>query len=88
MKTHVLKTDPVPFADVVEGKKLVEIRKNDRGFEVGDILHLQETSYSSEEMAAGQPLEYTADEVAVAVLHIITGYGLKDGYCAMSILPL
>ena len=41
MKTHELKLDTKYFDDVKSGKKDFEIRKNDRDFEVGDILELK-----------------------------------------------
>ena len=42
MKAHSLKTWPGLFKQVVNGSKQFEYRKDDRGFEVGDILLLQE----------------------------------------------
>lgn len=39
---HNLKTLPAYFKEVKSGNKTFEVRKNDRGFEVGDILVLQE----------------------------------------------
>lgn len=41
MKTHELKLDTKYFEDVKSGKKNFEIRNNDRGFEIGDILELR-----------------------------------------------
>lgn len=41
MKTHELKLDIKYFDDVKSGKKNFEIRKNDRDFQVGDILKLK-----------------------------------------------
>ncbi|MDG4985166.1 DUF3850 domain-containing protein [Lactococcus lactis] len=41
MKTHDLKLDIKYFEDVKSGKKNFEIRKNDRDFQVGDILELK-----------------------------------------------
>lgn len=42
MKTHILKTHPDPFAAVLSGEKRHEIRVDDRGFAVGDVLELRE----------------------------------------------
>ena len=39
---HILKTWPRYFDDVESGGKTFEIRKNDRGFQVGDVLLLRE----------------------------------------------
>lgn len=41
MKTHELKLDIKYFDDVKSGKKNFEIRKNDRDFQVGDVLKLR-----------------------------------------------
>lgn len=45
MKTHELKLDIKYFDDVKSGKKNFEIRKNDRDFQVGDILELKKVSW-------------------------------------------
>jgi len=42
MKVHELKSWPAEFAAVAEGRKTFEIRKDDRGFEPGDIVVLRE----------------------------------------------
>ncbi len=42
MKVHNLKIKPQYFKDVVSGDKTFEVRKNDRDFEVGDIITLRE----------------------------------------------
>ena len=41
-KVHNLKIAPEFFKDVVNGSKMFEVRFNDRGFKVGDILILEE----------------------------------------------
>ena len=48
MKIHKLKLDTRYFNNVKSGKKKFEIRKNDRDFQVGDILELKKyKSYKS-----------------------------------------
>lgn len=41
MKTHELKLDTRYFNGVKSGKKNFEIRRNDRDFQIGDILELK-----------------------------------------------
>lgn len=42
MKMHELKILPEYFEKVLDGSKTFELRKDDRGFNVGDILILRE----------------------------------------------
>ncbi|RKJ45990.1 DUF3850 domain-containing protein, partial [Butyricicoccus sp. 1XD8-22] len=41
-RVHELKIYPEYFKEVICGKKTFEIRRNDRGYKVGDILSLKE----------------------------------------------
>jgi len=83
---HELKTDPEVFDAVAEGRKTHEIRKNDRGFKVGDGLLLRRTRYSGAEMKSWPhyPLEYTGETERRVVSHILEGYGLSDGWVILS----
>ena len=85
MKHHELKTDPEPFRASWWGWKPYEIRKNDRNFKPGDQISLRETVYSGEEMQAGKPLEYTGRCLGREVTEVRTGYGIKDGWCALGV---
>lgn len=85
--THELKTDPAVFDAVYRGAKTHEIRKHDREFRVGDTLLLRETEHMGSQMRAGFPLVYTGREVRRAISHILTGYGLQDGWCILSFAP-
>lgn len=84
---HELKTDSEQFFAVEDGVKTFELRFNDRDYQVGDILLLQETEYTGEEMKAGKPLEYTGRICEVGVSHVMRGpaYGLPEGWVIMSI---
>jgi len=90
MKRHELKTDKKPFFDVWNDLKKFEIRLNDRDFLVGDVLILEQTTFTGEDMKNGAPLEYTGLFIEAQVTHIMSGpiYGLVDGWCIMSINPV
>lgn len=85
--THELKTDAEVFDAVLAGLKTYEIRKNDRGFQVGDTLILRETQFTGAEMAAGKDLIYTGRSLTVTVTHVLSGpiYGLMDGWVILNI---
>ena len=84
MATHTLKTWPEPFGQIVAGRKTFELRRNDRGFQVGDRLRLQEFNPHSS--------EYTNREFHVRVCYMIEGPsefgGVEDGFCIMAIKPV
>lgn len=77
--THALKTWPQYFAEVKEGRKPFELRKNDRNFKVGDKVLLQEYHYD-----AG----YTGDELEFTITYILSNaekFGLKKGYVILGL---
>ena len=87
---HELKTDPEVFEQSFLGLKNFEIRFNDRDFQLGDMLVLKETKYSSAQMAdisGNFPLEYTERELIKWVKYILHGdsYGLADGWVILSV---
>lgn len=85
MTTHYLKTLKKYFMPVMAGKKRFELRKNDRNFQVGDILCLQECIKDKE-----GNVRYTGKEGLFRISYIFRGgkYGLKEGYAILSIIPL
>lgn len=73
---HHLKTSPEYFKMVRAGLKRFEIRRNDRNFEVGDRLILQEFDN----------VMFTGQEIVVDVLYILdNAQYLPEGYVALSI---
>lgn len=90
MTEHELKTDPEVFAASWNNRKRFEIRKDDRNFQVGDVLNLRETKYTGEEMKNGKPLMYTGFDFKVRVIYKLpTGsYGLKDGWTVLSVIMI
>lgn len=85
-KTHDLKTDPDVFDAVWNGLKTFEIRFNDRNFKVGDWLSLHETKHSGSQMKAGASLIYTGRSMLRQVSHVLSGYGLADGWVCLSLV--
>ena len=74
---HELKTYPKYFQETIEGNKLFEIRKNDRNFQVGDVLLLKEWDN----------IKYTGREVGAMVRYILDDkfIGLAEGYVALAL---
>ncbi|QVQ57040.1 ASC-1 transcription coactivator [Anabaena phage Elbi] len=76
---HELKTVNPFFTDVYEGRKNFEIRKNDRGYAVGDLLILREWTGNN----------YTNRRVEKIVKYILPSEsfpdGIKPGYVIMSL---
>jgi hypothetical protein len=77
---HELKCDPEPFQAVYLGSKTFEARVNDRGYQLGDTLHLREY-----DRATGA---YTGRWVSRRVTYLLQGgtYGLPDDLCVMSLV--
>ncbi len=78
MTMHELKCYPEHFDPVARGVKTVELRLNDRNYQVGDTLFLREY----------EPLEraYTGRTAHAAITHIVSGgEWLSPGYVALSI---
>ncbi len=86
---HELKSDPAAFLDILTRDKQVEIRLDDREYEVNDYILLRQTQWGASTMKAhNQPLIYTGRTALVRIVHIQTHYGLNDGYVALSIRKL
>lgn len=77
---HWLKCDPEPFQRVARQVKTLEIRLNDRNYQAGDLLVLQEHDRIDEPQGV-----YSGEWVLVRVLDVYEGHpGLTPGYAALS----
>ena len=73
MKTHSLKTDPVYFNAVWNGRKKSELRKDDRDFRLGDNIILKEYDRPSE--------KYSGREIRTSISYITEHRdSLRDGF--------
>ena len=90
IKTHHLKTWPEFFSVLSTGEKTLEVRKNDRGFKVGHILHLREFIPCGECHGSGRIWDvgdrcacgclephgsYTGKSLKFRVTHVLDGEG-------------
>lgn len=83
---HVLKIHKHHYQPVEDGLKRVEIRYNDRGYQVGDVLDLKEYV---PDLDPDKPGVYTGRHVKVKVTHIVEARDLPNliapGYVLLSI---
>lgn len=78
MKTHKLKIWPLFYVAVINGKKLFEIRKMDRDYQVGDEILLQEFNH--------QQNAFTGRECMVRISYIYKSNDyLREGYGVLAI---
>ena len=82
MTEHAIKIKEVYFKAVLSGEKTFEIRKNDRDYQVGDIIH-----FVPVDDECGMIIPH--DPNAYKITYVFHGgeYGLEEGYCVFGILP-
>lgn len=86
---HVVKCWPEYFDAMERGDKCFEVRRDDRGYQGGDILILQRTREDSRHQ-----IEYGIDgkprrELRRRIRWILTGgqFGIEPGYVVMQLDP-
>lgn len=78
-KVHDIRLGGSFFDDALECRKNFELRKNDRGYKVGDILHMMEFKDGRN----------TGRSVKRKVIYMLEDFtGLEDGYCILGIEPI
>lgn len=83
---HKLKCVQPFFSQMKDGEKKFDLRKNDREFNVGDILIQEE--YDPEDALDPESKDkgYTGKAFAVRVDYMLEDYpGLDAGYCIMGV---
>lgn len=78
--THALKTWPEFYGSIVDGSKPFELRKNDRNFQLGDRLLIQEYDPVTK--------QYTGKECEKRIGYILRGaerFGLKKDYVILGL---
>ena len=79
MKIHKLKIKDKYYQDLIRGRKLFELRKNDRDYKVGDLIHFVGIN--------GEEYNYNV-YIIVYVLKDVPEYGLDKDYCILGIKKL
>ena len=73
---HQIKLKSQYFKDVADGKKTFELRKNDRGYRIGDVLDMREIEDGEE----------TGQHVRAEITYMLENYeGIEEGYCILAI---
>lgn len=94
MAEHDLKCSPEPFAALITGAKTHEFRRDDRGFQVGDVLRLREWDPTPRpwrgDIEDDRARGYTGRELRRRVTYISRGpdWGIPPGYVVMSLAEL
>jgi hypothetical protein len=79
-KIQIIKCDTPSFEALVAGQKPFELRKNDRDYRVDDILKEEEWNPNT---------EWTGRTFEMKVTYALyEGYGIPEGYCLMTVVPL
>lgn len=76
MQTHRLKSWPEFFSMHFQDIKMFDLRKNDRGYKVGDMVQLEEWSPTLR--------EFSGRTMRARINYILQNFdGLKEGYCIL-----
>ena len=90
MKLHELKILHEYLVDVDLGKKTFELRKNDRDYQVGDLIRF--IDIREDDSTAKNQIEPNIDENTLYrityVLKDVEKYGLDKDYCILAIKKL
>ncbi len=77
MKIHTLKIKYEYLLDIVKGNKTFELRKNDRDFQVGDIIQFKLVDADIDISEFKYRITY--------ILKNVPEYGLDKDYCILAI---
>ena len=79
MKLHILKIKERYFFDVYDELKKAELRKDDRQYEIGDLIHFVDPK--------GREIDWYSDNLfeITHILRNVPEYGLDVNYAVLSI---
>ena len=77
---HELKTWTEFYDDILSGFKTFDVRKNDRDFQIGDIVCFMDWDKEKD--------EYLGSKTRYKISYILYGgqFGIEQGYCVLGII--
>lgn len=88
MKLHELKIKDEYFKEVLRENKTFELRKNDRDYQVGDLIHFKNIfNYDNPDLNEFEGYENCVFQITY-VLKNVEQYGLDKDYCILAIKKL
>lgn len=91
MKLHELKILHEYLIDISIGKKTFELRKNDRDYQVGDLIRFIDIREDDSISNKNQIEPYIDEDTLYRITYVLKGveqYGLDKDYCILSIKKL
>lgn len=89
MHLHELKIEKKYFLDVLHGAKTFELRKNDRNYQVGDLIHFNVIkSEEKEHDPEACDVNFGEDCLLYKITYVLKDvpkYGLDMDYCILGI---
>lgn len=87
-RLHDLKSWPRFFRPIVDGIRTHELRRNDRDFQIGDILLLREWDPNAEEYTGASCRALVTSITSHDVPCAVSDEGLRPDFCIMSVQVL
>lgn len=91
MKIHKLKIKEEYYKAIVDGNKTFELRKNDRDYQVGDLIQFTDDLFNQEKTTdkfMAEKYYPQPSETLFKITYILEGvpeYGLDTEYCILGI---
>lgn len=85
MKLHELKIKHEYLVEVDIGRKTFELRKNDRDFQVGDLIHFIDIKSQDYKGDCDIFIDENALYIIIYILKDVPEYGLDKDYCILGI---
>lgn len=87
MNTHEIKLRREFVEPILKRKKTFEIRKNDRGYQVGDKIRFTVVTENGNPAIKDDDVAYLESR-EFTITYVIGGWGIKDGYVVFGIEPV